>query len=519
MTVTGFYDNSLRFEELVLAINAAEGLLGIALPAPTVTLQLVDDVAGGFCGYNQPSYAPPVDGGPHIVDGSVISIMIDEDCDDVFATIAHEVAHTWFHGSAESSTWIDEGLANAVERQVVAAVRTEPDQVAYPPVSYCRDYANISELEQANPDISNVGPWSGFTCHYSLGDGLFGELQKHYGPGEFNRRIIELGRRAVNETDRPVTVDDVRTSLGVDAAALAIIDRWYAGQPEMLKYRHLDAVEWTFPPTIDGQYLHFAGRTTQPGVVSDFLLEDHEYCSQFSLLDDAAGQQWVTSISDPLVAGWIHSEVPSVVAINDLINPETGEFRVTARINDPSVASLSELSLLIIGRSMAGQDEFCEESVRYSQASIASGSIPGHLKMPSHYHADAIRWAGPPTVVGNTLTFGGRAQPGALSFEWQDGYCSQFSIFDHDHWGYHFIESLDPKAPLGQLWGNSPVGEITAYRTGVDGSFAATAKLAPGVLDPYENPVLLVTGPAPVDSATQRCMESAVLSAADIQRN
>ena len=519
VTVTGFPDNALRSEQLALAINKAEELLGTALPAPTVTLQLVNGVAGGFCGNNQPSYAPPVDGGPHIVDGSVISVTIDEDCDDVFATIAHEVAHTWFHGSAESSKWIDEGLANAIERQVVAAVQPEPDEVIYPPVSYCRDYANISELEQANPDISNVGAWSGFSCHYSLGDGLFGELQEHYGPTGFNQRIVDLGRQASNETDRQVIIDDVRTALGGDATALAIIDRWYAGQPEMLKYRHLDAVEWTFPPTIDGQYLHFAGRTTKPGVVGEFILEDHAYCSQFSLLDDAAGQQWVTSIGDPLIAGWIHAELPAVVAINGLINPETGEFSLTARINDPFVASLSELSLLVNGRSMAGQDGLCEESVRYSQASIESGSIPDHLKAHSHYHADAIEWISPPTVVGNSMTFSGRAQPGAISLEWQDGYCSQLSIYELDAWGYHFIDSLDPKAPLGQFWGNSPTGEITSYRTGVDGSFAATATLTPGVLDPYDNPILMVTASAPVDTATQQCVESEVLSAVDIQRN
>ncbi len=519
VTVIGFPDNVMRSEQLATAINKAEELLGTALPAPTIALQLADDVAGGFCGHNQPSYAPPVDGGPHIVDGSVISITIDEDCDDVFATIAHEVAHTWFHGSAESSNWIDEGLANAIEKQVVAAVQPEPNEVVYPPVSYCRDYANISELEQANPGISNVGPWSGFSCHYSLGDGLFGELQEHYGTNGFNQRIIPLGRQAVNEIDQQVTIDDVRNALGEDATALAIIDRWYAGQPEMLKYRHLDAVEWTFPPTIDGQYLHFAGRTTQPGVVADFLLEEHAYCSQFSLLNDAAGQQWLTSISDPLIAGWIHSEIPAVVAINDLINPETGDFSVTARINDPFVASLSELSLLVNGRSMAGQDDLCEESVRYSQALIARGSIPGHLKVQSHYHAGAIEWINRPTVVGNTMTFSGRAQPGALYLEWQDGYCSQLSIYELDALGYHFIDSMDPKAPLGQFWGNSPTGEITSYRTGVDGSFAATATLTPGVLDPYENPVLMVTASSPVDSATQQCVESEVLSAADIQRN
>ena len=49
------------------------------------------------------------------------------------------------------------------------------------------------------------------------------------------------------------------------------------------RYFHLDAVEWTFPPTIDGDYMHFAGRTREPGLVHDFILGDDPYCSQFTL--------------------------------------------------------------------------------------------------------------------------------------------------------------------------------------------------------------------------------------------
>ena len=359
VTVTGFPDNSLRFDQLVLAIDHIEGLLGLAYPAPAVTMQRVETVPGEFCGVNQPSYAPPVADGPHVVDGSFISITVDEACDDVFATIAHEVAHTWFHGSAEASEWIDEGLANAIERQVVALAQPEAGHPVYPPVTYCRDYANISELEQANPPISGGGAWSGFSCHYTLGDGVFGELQEHYGHNGFNQRIPRLARQAVNESDKELGIADVRNTLGDDPVALEIIDRWHSGQPAMRKYSHLDAIEWIFPPTIDGQYLHFAGRTAEPGTVLDFLLEDHSYCSQFSLWNDAGDQVWMTSISDPLPSGWIHAEIPEVVAVSDLIDPQLGEFSVTAKIHNPSLVSIPELSLLVSGRSLATGDDLC----------------------------------------------------------------------------------------------------------------------------------------------------------------
>ena len=517
VSITGFLDNSLRFEQLVQAINVSEDLLGIAYPAPTVSMELVDSVSGGFCGNNQPSYAPGLVGDPHIVDGSVISITVEGDCDDAFATIAHEVAHTWFHGSAQGANWIDEGLANAMERQVIAA--GVPDQVIYPPVSYCSNYANISELEQADPPRTGEVPFAGYSCNYSLGDGIFSALQEHFGTTGFNRRIIQLAKQAVNDTNREPSIVDIKSALGGDAVALEIINRWYDGQPEMRKYLHLGSVEWTFPPTIDGEYLHFAGRTSDPEVVSDFILGDHPYCSQFSLLSDAGHREWVASVSDPLPAGWIQAEIPKVIVINDQISSQTGEFSVTANIGDPSLAGNSGLSLLVTGRVMAGADDICHESVRYSQLQITAGEIPSHLKIRSHYHADAIEWISPPAVTGETMTFSGRAQPGTISIEWRDGHCSQFSFYERDPWGYHFIDSLDPRPPGGQFLPGQQTGEITAHRIAADGTFEATAQLATGALDHYNNPVLLVTAPAPVDTATGQCGDSEVLSALDIQRN
>ena len=516
VVVTGFHDNSLRFEQLGLAINQAERLLGIAYPASTVTMELVEDITGGFCGNNQPSYAPGPDEGPYVVEGSAISLRIDDECDDPFATIAHEAAHTWFHGNHEAD-WIDEGLSNVMERQAVAA--HQPNEVLYPPVSYCRDFANLSELEQADPPKSGEDPYGGFSCNYSLGNGIFGALRDYYGDGPFNQRIARLARRSENDSDQSHTIENVRDALGDDTQALEIINLWYEGQPEMRRYLHLDAVDWTFPPTIDGEFLHFAGRTSQVEVVADFILGNHPYCSQFALLTDAVDQEWVTSVSDPLIAGWLHEQIPRVVVINDHISPQTGEFSVTARINDLALTGIPGLSLLVAGRSLALSDEICEKSVRYSQIPVAAGNIPSNLKVLRHYHADAIQWISPPTITGNTMTFSGRAQPGAIDLEWREGYCSQFSFYEFDPRGYHFIDSLDPKLPGGQFWPGPLAGEVTQYQMEGDGTFEATARITSGALDSYSNPVLVITAATAIDSATGQCGDSEVLSALDILRN
>ena len=56
-TVTGFADSPLRFDQLVLAINEGERLLGAPYPSPSVTMRQVSQLSGGFCGHNRMSYA------------------------------------------------------------------------------------------------------------------------------------------------------------------------------------------------------------------------------------------------------------------------------------------------------------------------------------------------------------------------------------------------------------------------------------------------------------------------------
>ena len=516
ITVSGFDNNALRFDQLVLSINEGERLLGVPYPSPSVAMLRVNAVKGGFCGLLRPKYAPRYVSDPYTVTAATIEVRVDNECTETFATIAHEVAHTWFHGSSENANWIDEGLANAIELQVVAA--NQDDQAVYPPVTYCESYRNISELERGNPPRVSDDPYTGFRCNYSLGDGVFWALREHHGDSAFNQRIAQLARRSTSATKAEHTVGDIRRVLGDDANALAIINLWYEGQPEMRHYRHLDAVEWSFPPTIDGDYLHFAGKTREPGLVHGFLLGDDPFCSQFTLYRNEINQELIASVSDPLPVGWSYREVPEFVVINDSIDPTTGEFSVTARVNVPGLSEIPGLSLLVRSRETVGEDRLCGRGDSYSQVAISGGVIPAELKKIRHYQADVIQWSDFPAISGTTLSFAGTAEPGMINLEWRDGYCGQFKLYRRDQRGYHYIDSLAPLLPDNKEWSSPQPAEFIEGWTYTDGKFNATARLSSDLLAQYSDLILVVSTPAALDPTTRLCGDSEVISAIDIQR-
>ena len=285
ITVEGFANNRLRFDQLVQVINQEEQLLDLPYPAPRVNMRRVSRLPAGLCGHNQMSYQSRYQGDPHTVEASVIRLRVDSVCDDTLGSTAHEVAHTWFHGN-DPADWIDEGLANSIEYQVKEAHAHEAEE--YPPVTYCASYRNIAELERAVPEQDLSIEATGFRCNYRLGDGIFGALREYQATEEFNRRIAELARRSVNTTDRANSIEDVREVLGSDGRSLEIIALWYHGEPVMRIYRHLDLVTYSHIPTLDGEYLHFAGRIEEPGLVHDFILGDNPYCSQFFMYEGLA---------------------------------------------------------------------------------------------------------------------------------------------------------------------------------------------------------------------------------------
>ena len=492
-TVTGFADSPLRFDQLVQAINEGERLLGVPYPSPSVTMRQVSQLSGGFCGQNQPSYAARYTGDPYVVDNSVIEVRVDEDCHKTFATIAHEVAHTWFHGN-DPADWIDEGLADAIELQIVKAYQ-EGQEIQYPPVTYCESYRNISELERGEPDRVSSGQPTGFSCNYRLGNGIFGALREYYGNDEFNKRIAQLARRETNDKKREHTISDIRKVLGGEGPALEIINRWYDGQPEMRKYRHLDAVRWTYSPTIDGDYLHFAGTTDQPDTIHEIVLGKDPYCSQFDLYDDTSGQEWLTSIADPLPAGWSHAESSKVVTINHHISPDTGEFRVTAEILDNALAGYRDLSLLVRSRVTTGEAGTCNESINYSQVPVVLGEIPRERKVAKYYHLDAVEWTFPPTIDGDYLHFAGKTDQPEMVQDFvlgKDPYCPQFVLYRYIV-NQEWVASIGDPLPAGWSYDEIPKVVMVNHHISPDtGEFSVTAKINGNALaDIYELSLLV----------------------------
>jgi len=147
-----------------------------------------------------------------------IVITVGEHCGFTFDIIASSVAYTWFHGTDDSaSDWIDDGLANAIKQQLVKW--NEPNEIHYPPVTYCKDYRNIRELEQDNPLRAYINVSVGYGCNSSLGDGIFGALRDYYGDAEFNRLIAQLAKKKSSSADGEHAIADIREADGRRVAA------------------------------------------------------------------------------------------------------------------------------------------------------------------------------------------------------------------------------------------------------------------------------------------------------------
>ena len=512
ITVEGFVENRLRFNLLVQIINAEEQLLGVPFPAPRVSMRRVRDLPGGFCGHNQMSYESRYRGDPYIVEASVIRLRVDSECDDTLGSLAHEVAHTWFHGS-DAADWIDEGLANSMENQVKEAHPEE--EVLYPPVTYCSSYRNISELESAVPVKDASTEASGFSCNYRLGDGIFGALREYHGTNEFNQYIARLATKSVNDTDGDHTVEDVRDALGADGKSLRIIDLWYDGEPDMRIYRHLDLVTYTYPPTLDGEYIHFAGKTRQPGMVFDFVIGKDPYCSQFHLYSGLADPDYSGSIADPLPVGWHHTNIPKMVVINSEVNSATGDFQVTARVNDLTLLKAEDLSLQTGSRTVVGVNQECEEDTDFSQVKIVPGTIADELKKVRYYHQETVLWAQPPRVKDFSLTLAGVAPPGTLSFQWRKRSCSQILLYEFDSRGYTYVATVYPMLPAGHSWNTILDAEVASGKVYSDGRFEAIIEIWDKSLLSHDHLVLVVRTETRKDH-TNTCPTEEVMGAARI---
>ena len=516
VTVEGFADSPAIFNMLIQIIDEEEQLLGIPYPAPRLTMRRVNELQGGFCGNNQPSYNPRYPSEPYSVAASVISLKVDSECDDTFGSTAHEVAHTWFHGN-DPHDWIDEGLTNSIEIQMNEAHPGEEN--IYPPRTYCATYRNIAELEAAKPISDASTTASGFLCNYTLGNGIFGALREHLGTETFNQAINELGRKAVNPNDRANNVEDVKRVLGLDARALEIIDTWYSGQPEMRIFRQLDLVDYTYPPTLDGQYLHFAGRIREPGLVHDLIIGKDNFCSQFNVYEGLAEPKPLASIADPLTVGWKHNEVPELSVINSDISPDAREFSITARVNDHQLLQAKNPSLRVASRANVGRDGECEQSTTFSQVMIEKGAIPADMKTVKHYHADQIAWDWSPQVSNYQIHLSGKAPPGSMSFHDRDNYCGQIDLYRMDESGYHRISGVNPMLPAGSQWASTPGAEIVSGSVDSDGRFEAVIQVWDASLLNHPHVVLNIRKETPLNTATNQCAASDTMGAVSLVGN
>lgn len=147
--------------------------------------------------------------------------------------IAHEVAHYYFNGE---QNWLEEGAAEflaiyseykRVGRNISSQERT------------CTHVTTIRDLERGKFEQSD----DGFTCNYTLGEGLFLELYSHLGEADFRQAFRDLHRESNN---RIAGVYQVRQAFSPRSERVQkIIDRWYG-------YRNTPEAHWP-----DGSFLAY----------------------------------------------------------------------------------------------------------------------------------------------------------------------------------------------------------------------------------------------------------------------
>ena len=153
----GEFTNSQALQTIAWIIDEEERLIGSAFPFTEITVSREQSMPNNTCGGFRARSST-----------AVIRVR----CVSVYA-LAHEVAHAWFRGND-----IHEAIADEIELQ--------------------------------------VGGWDAERPEYS--QGLFGDLRRHYGDSEFNRRLTPL-------MNPNATMTDVRAAFGDDGgAATEIID-------------------------------------------------------------------------------------------------------------------------------------------------------------------------------------------------------------------------------------------------------------------------------------------------------
>ena len=202
------------------AVRFTESYMDEALPRNLVILLYADAVHLGFDGHNS---------GTNIVvhpDYDVDRGRVDDLYDRMILT--HEVAHYYWHGSAES--WLDEGAAEMISVSHAASDIgldvTEIFDTGLAGLFYCPDADNLFELDKLPYQQAEE-------CAYSLGPLFFLDLYSTLGPEDFRRGFRELylqGKYAI-EPDGPDArrIGHVEEAFRFRSEAVQeVIEIWYA---------------------------------------------------------------------------------------------------------------------------------------------------------------------------------------------------------------------------------------------------------------------------------------------------
>ena len=162
-----------------------------------------------------------------------LSIYSSKTNDPLGIIIAHEVAHYYWAGERN---WLDEGaaefLASYSENRRVGRAMTSQNK-------RCTQAYSISDLERRKYGKGD----DGFTCNYSLGEGLFLDLHSQMKEEDFQKAFRSLKASGRNKLSG---VYQVRNAFYPGSEWVQeIIDEWYG-------YREKPEAHW-----YDGSYLAY----------------------------------------------------------------------------------------------------------------------------------------------------------------------------------------------------------------------------------------------------------------------
>ena len=215
--------NTTNSSELIEdAIKHVEDEMNLPLPTNHVIVLLDDTgVITGFAGVNYGQAIAYLKKGE---DGSTWDRAAFR------AAMVHEVAHYFWRGNED---WIDEGMANTIERnfgmnQGLPSDLTSTDQGS------CT-LKTLQELSNQQPENQS----SQFQCNYYLGEKIFLELQQSTGEQEFKERARKLYEISLmlNKENQKAGIEEVRKTFG--EADSIITKHWTGKTPDSILVKEI----------------------------------------------------------------------------------------------------------------------------------------------------------------------------------------------------------------------------------------------------------------------------------------